>query len=162
MAKDRKLEWFGADVEERDEKNVASMIDGFRGVDAEVPKTREVRDPETGELKLERDLKLMPAPRGDRMRVSTSGGKNITGKLVQFRNRYKLMRSAFQFAPPDDKALWEGRMNIAFHEMQEQAFREKLENYQARTPEPRPEQVTHLQQLVAMHRGMADELRGVN
>jgi hypothetical protein len=153
MAKKQGIEWFGADTEQVREKKVASMLDGFKGVDSDVPKTKERTDPQTGETRLVREMVRMPAPRRDKLHVVTSGGKNISEELVRLKNRYKLMRSAFQFSNLDDKEMWEERMNIAFHEMQAQAFREKLANYKERNDNPRPEQVEHLQQLIDQHHG---------
>jgi hypothetical protein len=166
MAKDKNsIEWFGADTEQRREKKHASMLDGFKGVDSEIPTTVEQVDEKTGERRLVRTTKRMPAPRGDKMHVVTSGGKSISDRLVQLKNRYKLMNSAFLFSNNDDKELWEKRRDIAFHEMQAQAFREQLDHYMANPmrkgdPKPRPEQVTLLKTKIAQHRGMVLELTG--
>jgi hypothetical protein len=153
MAKKSTGDMFGAEVETIRDKKVGMMVDGFKGVDADVPKTREVID-DDGNPNLIREMVRMPAPRNDKMHVVTSGGKNISDKLVRLKANYKLMRSAFQFSPLDDKALWEERMQIAYHEMQAQAFREKLENYKTRHGDKaRPEQVALYQSKVDEHHG---------
>jgi hypothetical protein len=87
MAKKQGIEWFGADTEQVREKKVASMLDGFKGVDADVPKTKERTDPKTGETHLVREMVRMPAPRRDKLHVVTSGGKNISEELVRLKNR---------------------------------------------------------------------------
>jgi hypothetical protein len=133
-------QWFGADVETIREKKVASMLDGFKGVDADVPKTKERVDPETGERRLVREMVRMGAPRRDKMHVVTSGGKNCSDEMARLRNRYKLMRSAFQFAPVGDKDMWEQRMEIAYREMQIRSWQEKLDKYN-KTENPRQDQI---------------------
>lgn len=159
------VDWFNAETETPRENKIVSAIDGFKGVDAEVPKTREVVDENTGERRFEQVMVRMPAPRGDMLRATTSGGKSSSERLTHLRNRYKLMRSAFQFCRPEDKEIHEERMNIAFYEMQVQAFTERLEAYK-KNPErkgdetPRPEQVKLLEDELAKYQGyLAKALR---
>lgn len=148
------LEWWNAEVEkDRDGNRTTAMIDGYQGVDADVPKTRRGDD---GQL-VRVDVRK-PAPRPGHMRVRTSvPAKNkAIGELTA---RYKLMRSAFQFAPLADKEMWERRMDIAFAEMQIGRYRQKLDRYLT-TPSPRPEQVKLLRDTISLHRGRLLELTG--
>lgn len=134
------------------EKKISSTIDGFKGVDAAVPKTVEHKG-DDGIPVLTREMVPKPAPRGDKLRAVTTGGKNCSETLARARNRYKLMNSAFHFSPLDDKEIWEKRRDIAFHEMQAIAFQEKLDRYTKTADPVRPEQVRLLQQYVDMHKG---------
>jgi hypothetical protein len=152
------LDWFGAETEDKGDRTVASMLDGFKGVPFERQRTREVIDPETGAVSVETYMKQYPAPRGDKMHVKTTGGKYISDKLIQLKNRYKLLDAAFYASNPDDKELWERRRAIAFNEMQAQAYREKLQMYlenpmRKGDPAPRPKQVELLQQYIDRYHG---------
>lgn len=143
MAKkdEQAIEWFGADVEETpDKKRTVSYLPGFKGVDADV----------------ERNGVLVRKPAPRHVTVRTRAKDHEIGKLT---SRYKLMRSAFQFAPLDDKEMWETRMNIAFAEMQIERFRQKLARYEAQ-PNPRPEQVELLKSMIYRYRGQFAELTG--
>ena len=153
----------GAEVEQRRENKYAAMIDGFNGVDSDVPKTVVDRDLETGRQSLKRETRRMAAPANGQMLVTTSGGKRSPERLTALRNRYKLARSAFQFAPPDDKEARELDMDIAFHEMQGEAFRNKLALYE-RNPgrmghaEVSPNQVKIYKRRLWEHDGALTEL----
>ena len=152
---EKKIEWFGADVE-TDGAQVTAVLDGFNGVDADVPKTVQ------GDDGLKRILVRKPAPKSGSMRVRTTAKDADIARLTA---RYKLMRSAFQFSPVADKDQAERHMQIAFHEMQVERFRQKLAAYEANPlragdPEVRPEQVKVYKRKIAEHRGEVLELMG--
>jgi hypothetical protein len=150
---ERKTEWFGADVEEDPaRRRMAVYLDGFRGVDADVP--RQVRQPD-GTVK--EILVRRPAPRV--VQAKTTAGPRTGQEIGALTARYKVAREAFRFAPADDKGAWETRMNLALAEMQLARFRQKLERYQAQ-PNPRPEQVQLLKNTIAIWRGRFAELAG--
>ncbi len=148
MAKEKKLEWYGADVVEQEErKTTQAYMDSYTGVDADVPRTRTGDD---GRLKTVMVRKPAPA----HLQVKTTARNHDIGKLTA---RYKLMREGFRFAPLDDKAMWETRKDIAFEEMQAARFAEALALEE--TKEPRNDlQVNHLKRVVAEHRGMLASL----
>ena len=142
------LEWFGADVEEHPErKRTEGYLGGYRGVDADVPRVKTNPD---GTLTTE--LVRKPAPR--HVTVKTDARDHDIGRVTA---RYKLMRSAFQFSPLDDKAMWEERMNIALAEMQVVRFRQKLARYESQ-PNPKLEQVQLYKNTISMWRGRFAEL----
>lgn len=155
---------FGAEPEQVRDKKWRTGIDGFKGVDADVPKVRVVTDPD-GRQRLQTQLVRMAPPRGDRMQVTTTGGKNCSDELARKKARYKLMRSAWQFSPLDDKELWEKRMAIAKCEMQIQAHTEQLEAYEKDPTRKgdavvRPEQVKVYKRLIREYKGEWLELTG--
>lgn len=153
MAKDKKLDWFGADVEEDAEaKTTEAEFHGFKGVDADVP-----RDVRQADGSVETVMVRKPAPRY--LRAKTTGGERTDHAVARTTARYKLMREGFRFAPADDKELWETRMNVALAEMQIARFRQKLARYEA-MENPRPEQVQLYKNTIAMWRGRFAEWTG--
>jgi hypothetical protein len=146
---DRKLLWFGADVEERSPMTTAAQIDGFKGVDADVPRT--VTDPNTGDLS--RVTVRKPAPRF--VHAQTTAFKDE--QLARVTARYKLMRSAFQFSPADDKELWEERMELAYADMQALRFQQKLDRYE-KQGDTRPEQIQLYKNIIWQHRGRSADI----
>lgn len=148
------LEWFGADIEQdRDGNRTTAVLDGFKGVDSDVPKTRTADDGVTLTRVLVR--KPAPGPMGMRVRTSVPDKNKKIGELTA---RYKLMRSAFQFAPMADKDMWEKRRDIAYHEMQVARFQQKLDKVDKAT---NPNQYRALRRKVNEHRGELAELMGV-
>lgn len=90
------------------------------------------------------------------LRVSTSGKD---GKIAELTARYKLMRSAAELAPPDDREAWEKRRDIAFTEMQIERFQQQLDKYIERG-DPRPEQVQVYKDRLSMMKGRWLDLTG--
>lgn len=163
MAKE-KLTGYVAEPEHIRDKKWRFGIDGFRGVDADVPKTV-VETDKDGRPRLKVTTVRMAPPRGDRMQVTTTGGKQCSDELARLRAFYKLRRSAFQFSPDEDKEANEKAMNIAFHQMQYQAAKEQLAAYEADPKrkghaEVDPRQVRAYKRRIAEHRGELAELTG--
>jgi hypothetical protein len=153
MAKEQKLDWFGADVEERETdrvKETATEFHGFRGVEADVP--RQVRQ-EDGTVQTVMVRK--PAPKYLRAKTTSPNDADI----ARLTARYKMAREGFRFAPLDDKETWERRMNLALAEMQIARFRAKLARYEV-SENPRPERVQLYKNTIAMWRGRFAELSG--
>lgn len=145
--------YFDAEMEtSRDGQRVEVMIDGYKGVDADVPKTREVMTKDGP--KLERVMVRKPAPRPGQMAAKTTAKNNPIAKATA---RYKLFRSAFQFAPDSDKDERERQMNIAFAEMQIARFTEASELAKARGDAKTAE---HYQDKADKHRGAWMRLTG--
>lgn len=88
-------------------------------------------------------------PHGKNLRVKTSGRNE---RIAEVTARYKMARSMYEVAPPDDKPMRERQMNIALAEMQLERFAQQLEKYQAR-PNARPEQIAHYQDRIDAMRG---------
>jgi exonuclease I len=151
MAKTSGIEWFGADIEERETDRVKSteaQFHGFKGVDADVP--RNVRQPDGTVATV---MVRKPAPKY--LRAVTTSAKDA--EIARLTARYKMLREGFRFAPLDDKEMWETRRDIAFAEMQLARFRQKLARYESQ-PNPRPEQVQLYKNIIAMWRGRFAEL----
>jgi hypothetical protein len=88
-------------------------------------------------------------PHGKNLRVKTSGRNE---RIAEMTARYKMARSIWQVAPPDDKPQREREMEIALAEMQLERFAQQLEKYKAR-PNATPEQIEHYQQRIDAMRG---------
>jgi hypothetical protein len=150
---ERKIEWFGADVEEdTDRKTTGVYLDGFRGVDADVPRQQRQPDGTVKEVMVRK-----PAP--TIVQAKTTAGERTDQKIATLTARYKVFREAARFAPPDDREAFETRRDIALAEMQVARFRAKLERYQAQ-PNPRPEQVQLYKNTINQWRGRFAELTG--
>ena len=91
----------------------------------------------------------MQSVSGKSFLVKTSGKDD---RIAELTARYKLMRSAADLSPADDKATWEQRRDIAFCEMQLERYTQQLEKYQAR-PNARPDQIKLYQERIDGMRG---------
>jgi hypothetical protein len=150
---ERAIDWFGADVEEDPARHrTAVYLDGFRGVDADVPRQQRQPDGTVKEVLVRR-----PAPRI--VQARTTAGPRAGHDIGRLTARYKTFREAARFAAPDDREAWETRRDIAFAEMQVARFRQKLERYQS-GDNARPEQVQLLKNTVNQWRGRFAELTG--
>ena len=112
---------------DRDGNRVTAVIDGFKGVDADVPKTKRTTGPD-GLPKLERVMTRMSPPKSGSMRVRTSANDP---EIADATALYKLARSMFYFSPVSEKDQAEKDMNIAFWKMQLVRFQQKLAKYEA-------------------------------
>jgi hypothetical protein len=149
----RKIEWFGADVEEdAGRRETAVYLDGFKGIDADVPRQQRQPDGTVAEVMVRRSAPTV-------VQARTTAGERAGHDVGRLTARYKTFREAARFAPPDDRETWEARRDIAFAEMQIARFRQKLERYQA-GEDVRPEQVHELKNRIAMWRGRFAELTG--
>jgi antibiotic biosynthesis monooxygenase (ABM) superfamily enzyme len=90
----------------------------------------------------------------------TTAGERAGHDIGVLTARFKTFREAARFAPPSERETWERRRDIAFAEMQIARFRNKLDRYQEREKNPRPEQVQALKNTLAMWRGRFAELTG--
>lgn len=150
---DRKIEWFGADVEENPAANrTAVYIDGFKGVDATVIRPRRMEDGSVQDVSVRR-----AAPRV--MQAKTTAGAKAGHDIGKLTARFKTFREAARFSPLADKEMWEKRRDIAFAEMEWARMQQKLDNYLARGGE-RPEQVKVLKDTINQWRGRFFELTG--
>lgn len=93
---------------------------------------------------------------GAPLKVRTSGRDD---RIAELTARYKLLRSAAELAPLDDRATWETRRDIAYAEMQMERFAQQLEKYRARS-DARPEQIEHYEQRLDAMRGRWLRLTG--
>ena len=93
---------------------------------------------------------------GAPIRVKTSGRDD---RIAELTARYKLLRSAAEVAPLDDRATWETRRDIAYAEMQMERFAQQLEKNRARS-DARPEQIEHYEQRLDAMRGRWLRLTG--
>jgi hypothetical protein len=98
-----------------------------------------------------------PAP--TYLRAKTTAGERTDHDIARKTARFKMAREGFNFAPPDDKEMWERRRDLAFAEMQIARFRAKLARYEA-GENVRPEQVQLYKNTIAMWRGRFAELSG--
>lgn len=101
-------------------------------------------------------LESVTKANGSPLRVKTSGRDD---RIAELTARYKMMRSAADVAPLDDREAWEKRRDIAFAEMQMERFAQQLEKYRARD-NARPEQIEHYQQRLDAMRGRWLRLTG--
>jgi hypothetical protein len=153
MAKEQKLDWFGADVDDDpNAKTTAAELHGFKGVDADVPRSVRQEDGTVATVMVRK-----PAP--TYLRAKTTAGERTDHDIARKTARFKMAREGFNFAPPDDKEMWERRRDLAFAEMQIARFRAKLARYEA-GENVRPEQVQLYKNTIAMWRGRFAELSG--